>query len=153
MTELPQMMNAIDPAAPGGPDLLMFVKRPMPVPKPGEVLIRVAAAGVNRADVMQRMGLYPPPQGAPSIPGLEVAGIIAALGEGVDTALLGQPVAALLAGGGYAEYVCAPASICLSVPTNLSMVEAAALPEALYTVWTNVFERAYATEGDTILVH
>ena len=146
------MMNAIDPQ-PGGPEVLVPVARPVPTPRRGEVLIKVVAAGINRADVMQRQGRYPPPPGAPSILGLEAAGTVAALGEGVDTALLGQPVAVLLAGGGYAQYVCAPASLCLPVPANLSMVQAAALPEALYTVWTNLFERAYASEGDIILVH
>ncbi|RZM05751.1 MAG: NAD(P)H-quinone oxidoreductase, partial [Sphingomonas sp.] len=120
---------------------------------PGEVLVRVAAAGVNRPDAMQRQGKYPPPPGAPSIPGLEIAGEVVGLGEDVERELLGQPVCALIAGGGYAEYALAPAGQCLPVPEGLSMVEAAAIPETLFTVWTNLFERAYATEGDTVLVH
>jgi NADPH:quinone reductase len=153
MTDIPAMMTAIDPAAPGGPEVLVPVERPVPVPGPGEVLIRVAAAGVNRPDVLQRKGGYPPPPGAPTILGLEVAGTIVALGEGVDAAMLGQPVCALIAGGGYAEYAAAPAGICLPVPPALSMVEAAAMPETLFTVWTNLFERAYAVDGDTVLIH
>jgi putative PIG3 family NAD(P)H quinone oxidoreductase len=119
----------------------------------GEVLIKVAAAGVNRADVMQRKGVYPPPPGASIIYGLEAAGEIVALGADVDAANLGQHVCVLLAGGGYAEYVAAPVGQCLPVPANISMIEAAALPEALFTVWTNLFERAFASEGDTVLVH
>jgi NADPH:quinone reductase len=153
MTELPMTMTAIDPATPGGPEVLVPVERPVPTAGEGEVLIRVAAAGVNRPDVLQRKGGYPPPLGAPSIMGLEVAGEIVALGAGVDTALLGQPVCALVPGGGYAEYAVASAGICLPVPPALSMVEAAAIPETLFTVWTNVFERAYAVEGDILLVH
>jgi putative PIG3 family NAD(P)H quinone oxidoreductase len=147
------MMKAIDPAEPGGPEVLMAVERPVPNPGPGELLIRVAAAGVNRPDVMQRKGLYPPPPGAPAIPGLEIAGTVSALGEGVDPALLGQPMCALVSGGGYAEYCLAPAGQCLPVPQSLSMVEAAAIPETLFTVWTNLFERAFAVEGDMVLVH
>lgn len=133
--------------------MLEPVIRPVPQPGPGEVLIAVAAAGINRPDVLQRMGLYPPPPGAPSIPGLEASGTIVALGDGVDTAMLGQPVCALLAGGGYAQYCTAPVGQCLTVPAALSMVEAAAMPETLFTVWTNLFERAYAVGGDTVLVH
>ena len=151
--DLPATMHAIDPEAPGGPEVLRVVERPVPRPGPGEVLIRVAAAGVNRPDVIQRTGGYPPPPGAPSIPGLEVAGEVAALGEGVGAEALGQPVCALLAGGGYAEYAVAPWGQCLPVPDAISMIEAAALPETVFTVWTNLFERAYATEGDTVLVH
>jgi putative PIG3 family NAD(P)H quinone oxidoreductase len=117
------------------------------------VLIKVAAAGVNRPDILQRRGLYPPPPGAPSIPGLEAAGTVAALGAGVATLAVGQPVCALLAGGGYAEYAVAPAGQCLPVPAALPLSEAAALPETLFTVWTNLFERAYAGEGDSVLVH
>ena len=146
-------MRAIDPASPGGPEVLELVERPVPSPGGGEVLIRVAAAGVNRPDVLQRQGGYAPPPGAPSIPGLEVAGEIVAVGEGVVREMIGQPVCALLAGGGYAEYAVAPAVQCLPVPASLTMVEAAAIPETLFTVWTNLFERAYATEGDTVLVH
>ncbi len=153
MNNVSTTMSAIDPEAPGGPEVLRVVQRPVPQPGPGEVLIRVAAAGVNRPDILQRKGGYPPPPGAPSIPGLEVAGEIVALGEGVTAEMLGQPVCALLAGGGYAEYAVAPVGQCLPVPNALSMVEAAAIPETLFTVWTNLFERGYATEGDTVLVH
>ncbi|MDB5689601.1 MAG: NAD(P)H-quinone oxidoreductase [Sphingomonas bacterium] len=153
MTELPDRMRAIDPERAGGPDVLKIVERAVPRPAAGEVLVRVAAAGVNRPDVMQRRGKYPPPIGAPSIPGLEIAGSIVAVGEGNDASLIGQPVCALLSGGGYAEYAAAPFGQCLPVPGLLSMIEAAALPETLFTVWTNLFERAYAVEGDTVLVH
>jgi len=153
MSELPNVMRAIDPEAPGGPEVLRLVERPVPHPAAGEVLIRVAAAGVNRPDVLQRKGGYPPPPGASSIPGLEVAGTIVAVGEGVDDAQLGQPVCALLAGGGYAEYAVAPAGQCLPIPEGLEMFEAAAIPETLFTVWTNLFERAFATEGDSVLLH
>ncbi len=153
MTDIPALMTAIDPAAPGGPEVLVPVERPVPRPGPGEVLIRVAAAGVNRPDVLQRKGGYPPPPDAPTIMGLEVAGEVVAVGEGVDAAMLGQRVCALVAGGGYAEYCLASAGVCLPVPPALTMIEAAALPETLFTVWTNLFERAYAVEGDTVLVH
>jgi NADPH:quinone reductase len=156
MTEgqaLPETMAAVDPAGPGGPEVLVLAERPVPRPAPGEVLIEVAAAGVNRPDILQRRGLYPPPPGAPSVPGLEVAGTVVALGDGVETLTLGQPVCALLAGGGYARYAAAPAGQCLPVPEALTMVEAAAMPETLFTVWTNLFERAYAREGETVLVH
>ena len=146
-------MRAIDPAHPGGPEVLEVVERPVPTPREGEVLIRVAAAGVNRPDVLQRKGGYPPPPGAPSIPGLEVAGEVVALGAGVERETMGQSVCALLPGGGYAEYAVAPAGQCLHVPASLTMVEAAAIPETLFTVWTNLFERAFASEGDTVLVH
>ncbi len=153
MSELPHMMQAIDPEAPGGPEVLRLVERPVPQPAAGEVLIRVAAAGVNRPDVLQRKGGYAPPPGAPSIPGLEIAGTIVAVGEGVDDVQIGQPVCALLAGGGYAEYAVAPAGQCLPIPEGLEMIEAAAIPETLFTVWTNLFERAFATEGDSVLLH
>jgi putative PIG3 family NAD(P)H quinone oxidoreductase len=146
-------MRAIDPQEAGGPEVLRLVERPVSAPGEGEVLIRVAAAGINRPDVMQRKGLYPPPPGAPSILGLEVAGRIVAVGAGVDTDRIAQPVCALVAGGGYAEYAVAPAGQCLPVPAGLTMAEAAALPETLFTVWTNLFERAYADHGDTVLVH
>jgi len=153
MTDLPETMLAIDPQAPGGPEVLVPVTRPVPRPGEGEVLVRVAAAGVNRPDVLQRQGGYPPPAGAPSIPGLEVAGTVVALGEGAEPALLGQEMCALVAGGGYAEYAIAPTGSCLPVPAGLSLVEAAAIPETLFTVWTNLFERAYAAQGDAVLVH
>ncbi|WP_235785779.1 NAD(P)H-quinone oxidoreductase [Sphingomonas sp. PR090111-T3T-6A] len=153
VAELPERMIAIDPETAGGPEVLVPVERPVPQPGPGEVLIRVKAAGVNRPDVLQRKGHYPPPPGAPSIFGLEVAGIVVATGEGVDPSMRAQPVCALVAGGGYAEYCVAPAGQCLPVPPAISMVEAAALPETVFTVWSNLFERAYAIEGDTVLVH
>ena len=153
MNALPTQMTAIAIAGPGGPEMLIPVRLPVPRPGPDEVLIRVAAAGVNRPDVMQRMGLYPPPPGAPETPGLEVAGEIVALGEGVGPEQLGQPVCALVAGGGYAEFAVAPIGQCLPVPAALTPTEAAALPETLFTVWSNLFERAYAAEGDTVLVH
>jgi putative PIG3 family NAD(P)H quinone oxidoreductase len=153
MAPLPDSMNAIDPDGPGGPEVMALVRRPVPEPGPGELLIKVAAAGVNRPDVLQRRGFYPPPPGAPSIPGLEVAGEVAATGKGVPAELVGQPACALIAGGGYAEYAAAPVGQCLPVPPGLEMIEAAALPETLFTVWTNLFERAFATEGETVLVH
>jgi NADPH:quinone reductase len=153
VAEIPAEMWAIDPAEAGGPDVLRPVRRPTPAPGDDQVLIEVAAAGVNRPDVLQRRGLYPPPPGAPSIPGLEVAGVVAVLGKGAAPELLGQPVCALLPGGGYAEYAVASAGTVLPVPHGLSMVEAAAIPETLFTVWSNLFERAYAKEGEAVLVH
>lgn len=153
MVTLPATMRAIDPDTPGGPDVLAIVDRPVPVPGAGEVLFRVNAAGVNRPDVLQRMGGYPPPTGTTSILGLEIAGEIAAVGEGVPPELIGQPMCALIAGGGYAEYAVAPFGQCLPIPPSLTMVEAAAMPETLFTVWINLFERGYASEGDTVLVH
>lgn len=150
---LPNVMRAIDPSAPGGPEVLTVVERPVPAPGPGEVLIRVAAAGVNRPDVLQRKGLYPMPPGVPTILGLECAGEIVALGEDVEDTLAGQQVCALVAGGAYAEYCVAPAGQCLPVVAGLSLEEAAAMPETLFTVWTNLFERGFAAEGDTVLVH
>lgn len=153
MGEIPVTMWAIDPDGAGGPEILVPVRRPVPVPGRGQVLVRVAAAGVNRPDVAQRTGRYPPPPGAPSILGLEIAGEIVACGADVMPELLGQQVCALVAGGGYAEYTVADASLCLAVPNTLSMVEAAAIPETLFTVWSNLFERAYAADGDTVLIH
>jgi putative PIG3 family NAD(P)H quinone oxidoreductase len=140
-------MIAIDPAAPGGPEVLQPVERPVPEPGEGELLIRVEAAGVNRPDVMQRLGFYPPPPGAPTIPGLEVAGTI------VGGSRSGERVCALVAGGGYAQYCAAPEGLCLPVPAGFSMVEAAALPETFFTVWSNLFQRGGARAGDTVLVH
>jgi NADPH2:quinone reductase len=150
---LPETMRAIDPEAPGGPEVLVPVARPVPLPGRGEVLVQVAAAGVNRPEVMQRQGMYPPPPGAPSILGMEISGKIVAVGEDVPREVLGQPVCALIAGGAYAEYAVAPYGQCLPVPPALTMIEAAAIPETLFTVWSNVFERAYAMEGEWILVH
>jgi len=153
MVDLADWMTAIDPAEAGGPEILIPVQRPVPRPGPGELLVKVAAAGVNRPDIAQRQGHYPPPPGAPTIPGLEIAGEVVALGEGVDPATLGQQVCALIAGGGYAQYAVAPVGLCLPVPAVLTPIEAAAIPETLFTVWTNLFERAYAVQGDTVLVH
>jgi NADPH2:quinone reductase len=150
---LPQFMTAIGYDAPGGPDVLRAETLPVPAPGAGEVLVKVAYAGVNRPDVVQRTGNYPPPPGASPIPGLEISGEIAAIGEGVDSLMLGQQVCTLVSGGGYAEYCLADAGHCLPVPYGLSMVEAAAMPETLFTVWHNVFERGWAMEGETILVH
>jgi NADPH:quinone reductase len=147
------MMIAIDPAAAGGPEVLQPVERPVPRPAAGEVLIKVAAAGINRPDVLQRRGMYAPPAGASSVPGLEVAGEIVAVGDGVEASALGSHVCALVAGGGYAQYAVAPYGQCLPVPPSLSMIEAAAIPETLFTVWTNLFERVYAAPGETVLVH
>lgn len=146
-------MTAIEIREPGPPQVLRAVRRPLPQPKAGEVLIRVAAAGVNRPDVLQRKGLYPAPPGASDIPGLEVAGVVVAVGAGVTDPVLGARVCALLAGGGYAEYATAPAVQCLPAPTQLSLEEAAALPETFFTVWFNVFERSRLRSGETLLVH
>jgi NADPH2:quinone reductase len=149
----PTTMRAIDPETPGGPEVLVLVDRPVPKPGEGEVLIKVSAAGVNRPEVLQRKGAYPPPPGAPSILGLELSGHIVELGAGVGAEMMGQPVCALVSGGAYAQYAVAPVGQCLPVPPALTMDEAAAMPETLFTVWTNLFERAFATEGDTVLVH
>lgn len=150
---LPTRMIAIGFDQPGGPGVLRPEELSVPHPGPGEVLIRTAFAGVNRPDVIQRQGRYPPPPGASPIPGLELSGEVVALGEGVDLPLLGQPVCALVTGGAYAEYCLAKPGHCLPVPAGLSMAEAAALPETLFTVWHNVFERGWAKEGETLLVH
>jgi NADPH:quinone reductase len=144
-------MRAVEIAAPGGPDVLTAVERPVPSPGPGEVLIRVAAAGVNRPDVLQRLGKYPPPPGASDLPGLEVSGWIVEAADGPWQP--GEAVCALLAGGGYAEYVVAPAEQCLPVPRGLDVADAAALPETAFTVWTNVFERGVLAPGERFLVH
>lgn len=150
---IPSVMQAIDFAEAGGPEVLVLCDLPVPAPGPGDVLIKVAAAGVNRPDVIQRQGFYPPPPGAPHIPGLEIAGTVVAVGPGSDDALIGQPVAALVAGGGYAQYCLARADHCLTVPSGIDMAQAAALPETLFTVWHNLFQRAYARDGETVLVH
>ncbi|HEY8053269.1 MAG TPA: NAD(P)H-quinone oxidoreductase [Steroidobacteraceae bacterium] len=146
-------MTAVEIREPGPPQVLRAVQRPVPEPAAGEVLIRVAAAGVNRPDVLQRKGLYPPPAGVTDIPGLEVAGVVVRLGEGVREPAVGTNVCALVAGGGYAQYVTAPAVQCLPVPATLTLEEAAALPETFFTVWLNVFERARLRSGETLLVH
>lgn len=148
-----KQMTAVGFDAPGGPDVLRPVTVPVPEPGPGEVLVKVAFAGVNRPDIVQRQGKYPPPPGASPIPGLEISGRVAALGEGVTEFLPGQAVCALVSGGGYAEYCLAKAAHCLPVPEDLGLDEAAALPETLFTVWHNVFERGYARDGETLLVH
>lgn len=146
-------MKAIEIATPGGPEQLRLTDRPMPQPGDGEVLIRVAAAGVNRPDVVQRQGHYPPPPGASDLPGLEVAGTVEALGPNVTGVALGDEVTALLSGGGYAEYATAAAAVCLPIPKGLSLVEAAALPENYFTVWTNLFERGGCKAGEDVLIH
>ena len=146
------VMRVVEIAAPGGPEQLRLASRPTPKPGKGEVLVKVAAAGVNRPDILQRKGLYPPPAGASEIPGLEIAGTVVASGPGT-THLVGSKVCALVAGGGYAEYCVAPAGTCLPVPEVLRLTEAAAMPETLYTVWVNLFERGFAAEGETVLVH
>jgi putative PIG3 family NAD(P)H quinone oxidoreductase len=146
-------MRVVELAGHGGPEVLRPATRPRPLPGPGEVLIAVEAAGVNRPDVLQRQGHYPPPPGASDIPGLEVAGRVSAVGDGVRGWRTGDRVCALLAGGGYAEYAAAPAAQCLPLPRGLDPVQAAALPETLFTVWTNVFERGRLRAGETLLVH
>ena len=146
-------MAAVEIREFGGPDVLTLTERPVPVPGPGEVLIRVAAAGVNRPDVFQRKGGYAPPPGASDLPGLEVAGTVVACGDDVRRWHEGDQVCALLAGGGYAVYAVAPEGQCLPVPGTLTMVEAAALPETFFTVWTNVFERGRLQPGESLLVH
>lgn len=150
---LPPEMTVIEIAAPGGPEQLVAARRPMPHPGEGEVLVRVAAAGVNRPDVMQREGRYPPPPGASDIPGLEIAGEVVELGPDVSGLAEGDRVTALLAGGGYATYAVAAAPLCLPVPNSLTMVEAAAVPETFFTVWTNLFDRGGLKAGETVLVH
>ena len=150
---LPTTMTAIAIRAPGGPEMLVPEERPVPVPGPDEVLVKVAAAGVNRPDVMQRMGLYPPPKGAPDIPGLEIAGTVAARGAGVSRWKVGDQVTALVVGGGYAQYCLAFADHALPIPPGLSPAEAAAMPETVFTVWHNVFERGGLKSGETLLVH
>ena len=150
---LPSTMQAVEISEPGGPEALRLAERDVPQAGPGEVLVRVSHAGVNRPDCLQRRGAYPPPKGASDLPGLEIAGTIAALGEGVDSSELGKRVCALVTGGGYAEYCLARPEHCLPVPDGLDMAEAAALPETLFTVWHNVFQRGYARDGEVLLVH
>ena len=152
MAQLPAKMTVIGIKSPGGPDALMPEERPTPKPGAGEILVKVAAAGVNRPDVMQRQGNYPPPPGAPDIPGLEIAGDVVELGPDAKRWKLGDKVMALVVGGGYAEYCLAHESHALPV-TGLSMVEAAAVPETFFTVWHNVFERGALKKGETLLVH
>ncbi|MDH3232004.1 MAG: NAD(P)H-quinone oxidoreductase [Alphaproteobacteria bacterium] len=150
---LPETMTAIEIPEPGGPEALVPGTRPVAAPAAGEVLIKVAAAGVNRPDVVQRQGRYPPPPGASDIPGLEIAGTVVATGGDAGDWKVGDHVCALVSGGGYAEYCPAPVPQCLPVPKGLSMVEAACLPETFFTVWTNVFDRGHLRAGETMLVH
>lgn len=150
---LPQEMTCIEISSPGGPEALRPTRRPVPSPAADEVLIRVAAAGINGPDIYQRQGLYPAPPGASDIPGLEVSGTVAAVGADAARWRVGDRVCALLAGGGYAEYCTAPARQCLPVPDGLSLVDAGALPETFFTVWTNVYERAKLEAGEILLVH
>jgi len=146
-------MHAIEIRAPGGPEMLQWVECPMPQPAANEVLIKVAAAGVNRADILQRQGNYPPPEDAGDILGMEVAGEIAAVGAAVKRWKIGDRICALISGGGYAEYAKAPAEQCLPIPKQLSFIEAAGLPECLITVWTNIFETGHLQPGEAVLVH
>jgi NADPH2:quinone reductase len=153
MSTVPATMTAIELKQPGGPEMLVPGTRPTPKPGKGEVLIKVAAAAINRPDVLQRQGKYPPPPGAPDTLGLDVAGTVAAVGPEVSDLKIGDPVCALVAGGGYAEYAVAPAPQCMPVPKGFSMAEAASLPETYFTVWTNVFERGRLQPGEAFLVH
>jgi putative PIG3 family NAD(P)H quinone oxidoreductase len=153
MEKLPTQMTVIGISKPGGPEVLLPETRPVPTPGPNEILIKVVAAGVNRPDVAQRAGIYPPPPGASDLPGLEVAGEIVALGEGTHKHKLGDKVMSLVAGGGYAQYCIAQDAQAMTVPASLSMLEAGATPETLMTVWHNVFERGGLKPGETILIH
>jgi putative PIG3 family NAD(P)H quinone oxidoreductase len=150
---IPAEMRAVEIKQPGGPEVLVPARRPVPQPAKGEVLIKVAAAGVNRPDILQRQGAYAPPPGTTDLPGLEVAGEIVAVGADTARWKVGDNVTALVAGGGYAEYCAAPAPQCLPIPSGLKMIEAAALPETFFTVWTNVFERGRLQAGESFLVH
>ncbi|WP_040566279.1 NAD(P)H-quinone oxidoreductase [Magnetospirillum molischianum] len=149
----PETMACIEIARPGAPEVLTLATRPTPIPGAGEVVIKVVAAGINRPDVLQRQGVYPPPPGASDLPGLEVAGTIAALGSGVVEPALGSAVCALVPGGGYAEYCVVDARLCLPLPQGFDFIRAAALPETLFTVWHNVFERGRLAAGESLLVH
>ena len=149
---LPDKMRAVEIAKPGGPEVLVPASRPLPAPKPREILVKVAAAGVNRPDVLQRMGLYPVPSDASDLPGLEIAGEVVACGSEARTWKVGQSVCALAHGGGYAEYCTVPEVQALPVPRGLSMVEAASLPETFFTVWSNVYDRGRLKPGETLLV-
>ncbi|WP_439495923.1 NAD(P)H-quinone oxidoreductase [Bosea sp. (in: a-proteobacteria)] len=153
MPALPETMTAIGFEAPGGPDVLQATTRPVPKPGPGEILVAVAAAGINRPDVLQRLGGYAPPPGASDIPGLEIAGTVVALGDGARRFALGDQVCGLVAGGGYAQYAVVHESNALPVPAGLSLLEAAAIPETYFTVWTNVFQRGALKSGESFMVH
>ena len=150
---MPEAMRAVEISEPGGPEVLRAVTRPVPVPGHGQVLLKVAFAGVNRPDALQRAGSYAPPPGASDLPGLEASGVVAAVGPGVSEWAVGDAVCALLPGGGYAEYVVTPAAHCLAVPAGMGMKEAACLPETYFTVWTNVFMRGGLQAGERFLVH
>ena len=150
---LPDQATVIEIGEPGGPEALSVAQRSLPEPGAGEILIKVEAAGINRPDVMQREGNYPPPPGASNVPGLEVAGTVASLGDGVTEWSVGEAVCALVAGGGYADYCVAPAPQCLPVPAGLSMIEAAAVPETYFTVWDNLFTRGKLAADETVLIH
>ena len=152
-TNIPEKMKVIEVPQPGSADVLVFGERPTPEPDGEEVLIQVAGAGMNRADIMQREGKYPPPPGASDLLGLEVSGTVVALGRGAENLSIGSKVCALVAGGGYAEYCLAPASSCLPVPDSLDIVEAGAVPETFFTVWTNIFTRGNLSKGESILIH
>ena len=153
MNLTPKSMNYIKIEKHGDPEVLKLHSMPVPKPSPGEVLIRVSAAGVNRPDVMQRKGLYPPPPGATDVPGLEVSGTVVSTGKNVSEPMVGSEVCALVTCGGYAEYCLAAASICLPVPENISLEDAAGIPETFFTVWTNVFDRGQLKSGESFLVH
>src|SRR5450755_4198949 len=153
MAELATRMTVIGIKTPGGPEMLVPEQRAVPTPGDGEILVKVAAAGVNRPDVMQRQGLYPPPPGAPDIPGLEIAGEVAAIGGKVKRWKVGDKVTSLVIGGGYAEYCLADEAVALPVPKGFSMMEAADIPETFMTVWHNVFQRGALKPGETILIH
>lgn len=151
--QLPDQMTVIEITEPGGPEKLVSSRRPLPQPTAGDILIKVAYAGVNRPDCLQRQGAYPPPPGASDVPGLEVAGTVVKLGQGVEIWQVGDPVCALLTGGGYAEYCTVPALQCLPIPMGFTLQQAAALPETFFTVWSNLFDRAQLKPGETLLVH
>lgn len=153
MNNIPETINVIEIATPGGPEVLTPAKRPCPVPKPDEVLIKVTASGVNRPDILQRMGMYPVPKDASDLPGLEASGTIASVGANVQRWEVGDKVCALLPGGGYADYVVTHEGQCMSVPDNVDLIDAAGLPETVLTVWANVFDDADLKPGETFLVH
>ena len=153
MSALPATMTCVEISKPGGPEVLVPVTRPVPQPRDGEILIKVAAVGVNRPDIAQRAGLYPPPPGASDLPGLEAAGTVAALGAGVADWKAGDAVCALTPGGAYAEYCTVPAPQCLPPPKGFDMLHAAALPETYFTVWHNLFERGQLGSGQSVLIH
>jgi putative PIG3 family NAD(P)H quinone oxidoreductase len=153
MAKIPATMKAIEISQPGGPEVLRPCQRPVPTPGEGEVLVKVAAAGVNRPDVLQRMGVYPPPPGASDLPGLEIAGEVVALGPKATGVKIGEKVCALVAGGGYAEYCTAPAAVCMPIPKGFDAVQAAATPETWMTVWSNLVDRGGLKAGTRLLVH